>query len=207
MGFATNDIIEVTWEQRMFSQVMLNIQHYVVQSSSSTGSDIGDSQSFADYLSTRTMPGMLIPVWQAAMTAEWKLDQVRVQKIAPTRAAYVTAQIDKNGLSGDDGQLTNIAVVVSKRGSSGTRRGQGSVHFGGWPTTVFNQGEIQAGPETWWNAFEPLYTAVQNVATIPATFKPVIYNPGATPNWQNIAVWQLQSTARVMRRRTVRVGV
>jgi len=207
MAYSVGDIVEVTWQQEMFSQVILNIQHYRVVSSTSAGSDVGDNQSFADHLAALTGAGQLITVWRSGLVPEWKLSRVRVQKINPVRSAYTTAAINLIGLDGNDSQLSNLAVVVSKRGTSGTRRAQGSIHFAGWSPVFFNAGVIQAGIETWWQNLEPLWSATQVVAAIPASLQPIIFNPGASVNWQTVAVWQLQDTARVMRRRTVRVGI
>jgi len=207
MAYGVGDIVEVTWVQEMFSQTILNIQHFRVTSSTSSGSDVGDNQSTADHLASLTGAGQLITVWRTNLVPEWTLRRVRVQKVSPIRSAYTTAAINLSGLDGNDSQLPNIAVVVSKRGTSGTRRAQGSIHFAGWSPAFFNQGVIQAGIETWWNNLEPLWSATQTVAAIPASIQPIIYNPGASINWQTVAVWQLQDTARVMRRRTVRVGI
>jgi len=207
VAYAVGDIVEVTWEQLMFSQVILNIQHYRVVSSSSTGSDVGDNQSFADHLAGLTGAGELITVWHAAAVGQWTLSRVRTQKIYPVRSAYPNASIGQAGTSGNASSLCNTATVVSKRGTSGTRRAQGSIHFAHFSPEEYASGEIQAVQETWWNNMEPLWSATQVVAAIPASLQPVIFNPGATPNYQVVAVWQLQSTARVMRRRTVRVGI
>jgi hypothetical protein len=207
MAYAVGDIVEVTWQQLMFSQQVLNVQHYRCVSSTSSGSDVGDNASFANHLASLTGAGQLIDLWAGALAPSWELKSVKVQKISPVRSAYVTASINQMGQAATTTQLSNLAVVVSKRGTSGTRSGQGSIHFAGWPTNFFTGGEVQAGIDTWWNNLEPLWSATQVVATIPASLQPVIFNPGATPNYQTVAVWQLQDTARVMRRRTVRVGV
>lgn len=207
MAYGVGDIVEVTWEQIMFSQVILNIQHFRVTSSTSSGSDVGDNQSFANHLAALTGAGELITVWRDGVAANLVFQRVRAQKIDPVRSAYTTAAIGLAGTNAQSSEISNLAVVVSKRGTSGTRRAQGSIHFAGVSPDLMSGGEIQAGVETWWNNLEPLWSASQNVATIPATLQPIIYNPGTTPNFQTVAVWQLQSTARVMRRRTVRVGI
>jgi hypothetical protein len=207
MAYAVGDIVEVTWQQLMFSQQVLNVQHYRVISATGSGSDVGDNQSFANHLAGLTGAGQLLDIWPGTLAPQWELKSVKTQKISPVRSAYTTAPINVAGQSASASPLSNIAVVVSKRGSSGTRRAQGSIHFAGWPPNFITAGEVQAGVTTWWNTLEPLWSASQAVATIPATLQPVIYNPGASPNWQTIAVYQLQSTSRVMRRRTVRVGV
>jgi len=207
MSYAVGDIVEVTWRQLMFSQQLLNVQHYRVVSSTSSGSDVGDNQSFADHLAALTGAGQLITVWRTSLAPNWVLSSVKAQKISPVRSAYTTASIGLAGLSGSNSEISNLAAVVSKRGTSGTRRAQGSIHFAGWPATFGNAGVWQAGVDTWWNNLEPLWSATQNVAAIPANLQPIIYNPGASVNWQTIAVWQLQDTIRVMRRRTVRVGI
>jgi hypothetical protein len=207
MAYAVGDIVEVTWRQLQHAQQMLNVQHYRVVSSTSTGSDVGDNQTFADHLAALTAAGQLITVWRTPLAPSWVLSSVKTQKISPVRSAYTTATIGLAGLSGTASELTNIAAVVSKRGTSGTRRAQGSIHFGGWQAAFASGGLWQAGVQTWWDALEPLWSATQIVAGIPANLQPIIYNPGASVNWQTIAVWQLQDTTRVMRRRTVRVGI
>jgi hypothetical protein len=207
MAYSVGDIVEVTWQQQMFSQVILNIQHYRVVSSTSTGSDVGDNQTFSDHLASLTGAGQLITVWRNPLATNWLLNRVRVQKINPVRSAYTTSNIALLGQGADQSELSNLAVVVSKRGTSGTRRAQGSIHFAGWSPLLFNAGEVQAGIQTWWTNLEPLWAATQVVAGIPASLQPIIYNPGGAVNWQTVAVWQLQDTARVMRRRTVRVGI
>jgi len=207
MSYTVGDIVEVTWEQTLFTQTILNVQHYRVISSTSSTSDVANNQSFADHLAGLTGAGQLIAVWSSTLAPEWELKRVRAQKIDPVRSAYTTAPINVLGQGAAGDIFTNTAVVVSKRGTSGTRRAQGSIHFAGWQAEFFTGGEIEASIETWWNNLEPLWSAIQNVVAFGFTLQPIIYNPGATPNYQTIAVWQLQSTSRVMRRRTVRVGV
>jgi len=207
MAYTFGDIVEVSWLQEMFSQVIMNIQHYRVVSSGSSSSDVADNQTFADHLAALTGGAELIGIWSDPLGAEWILRDVRAQKIDPVRSAYANAAINQSGQGGAGADVTNTAVVVSKRGGSGTRRAQGSIHFAGWIPTFFTGGEIQAGVETWWASLQPLWAATQNVVTGSISLQPVIYNPGATPNFQTVAFWTLQDTVRVMRRRTVRVGI
>jgi len=91
MAYGVGDIVEVTWVQEMFSQTILNIQHFRVTSSTSSGSDVGDNQSTADHLASLTGAGQLITVWRTNLVPEWTLRRVRVQKVSPIRSAYTTA--------------------------------------------------------------------------------------------------------------------
>jgi len=207
MAYAVGDIIEITFRQSMFTQIILNVLHYRVVSSTSSGSDVGDNQSTSDHFASLTGAGQLIGDWSSSLGTTWEMDDVKAQKIAPVRSAYTTSTVAVLGQSPSRTEITNSAVVVSKRGTSGTRRAQGSIHFAGWPEQFITDGEWEAPVQTWWTALEPLLSANQIVAAIPATLQPVIFNPGATPNWQTIAVWTLQPETRVMRRRTVRVGI
>jgi len=207
MAHTVGDIVQVSWVQDCLEQRFLNIQHYRVTSSSSSNSDTADSQSFADHLAALTGGAELIGIWKAEMSEDWILRDVRAQKVDPTRSAYAEAAINAQGLDAGPADVQNAAVVVTKRGTSGTRKGIGGVHFGGFRPTKFSQGNISAATETWWGNMEPLYTASQTVAANGVIYAPVIYNPGSTPNYQTVFSWTLQDTVRVMRRRTLRVGV
>lgn len=206
MGHAVGDIVEVTWRQKAQGQRMMNIQHYRVESSSSQQSDAQDNQALADYLSGLDDPGELLEIWSIFMSVTWSMDQVRVQKIYPVRTTYMTSQIVLSGQQNESSALPLAAFTVTKKGSGGGRRSVGSVHFSGFVPSVFAAGNIKADVLTWWtNQFGPLYTADQ-VTPFNIRYRPVLYNPGVQPNYQQIWAWQPQNTARTMHRRTVGIG-
>src|SRR5262245_60704971 len=208
MPHAVGDIIEVTYRQKTAAQQVLNIQHYRVASSSSVSSDVADNQSFADYLANLDGPGQLLEIWSVMMAGDWTIEQVRAQKVYPTRTTYAASQATVSGQDATSMSVPNLAFVVTKRGNVGTRHGIGSVHFSGFVPGKFAGGNIDFGVTTWWtNQFAPLYTANQTVPATNITYTPIIYNPTQAPNWQGILSWTPQSTARTMHRRTVGLGV
>lgn len=206
MPHAVGDIILVTWRQLCLSQRFINTQHYRVVSSSSSNSDTADSVSFADHLAGLDGVAELIGVWKAELSEDWKLDDVRVKKISPSLSAYAQSEIDDIGLVANPCNTPNVAAVVTKRGTGGTRRSIGSLHFGGFTSDRFLQGNVTASVIAWWENLEPLWSANQTVASTGIIYQPVIYNPGESVNWQSIFEWTLQGEARVMRRRTLSVG-
>lgn len=207
MAHQVNDIVEVQWRSAFEESVIMNVYHLRVVSSTSSSSDVSDNQSLADLLAGENGVGAFVTPFRNALPTNVVLQRVRTQKIAPQRSPYTESVIGQLGLWPNPASTGNLAGVITKRGSLGTRKSVGSLHIGPIPDTAYVQGVISAG---YVGVLQILYDALAAVFTVPGsgvTYQMVIYNRTSTPNWNQIAATTVQDTVRVMRRRTLRVGI
>lgn len=207
MAHQVGDIVQVTFRQELMSQVVLNVLHYKVISGTSVATDVGDNASLAQHIAaTKVNPGWIF-MWSGAMTANWYMRAVRVQKIEPTRSQYVEETVNLSGAVVGDAHFSNVAITITKKGQSGTRRGIGAMHLSGFMAEDFTLGQLNGSPVNWWNTNGHFWKDNITVAVNNITYQPVLYNRGGVPNHQIISQWQQQPTARTMRRRTVGLGI
>lgn len=207
MAHQVNDIVEVQWRSAYEESVIMNVYHLRVISSSSSSSDVADNQSLADHLAGVNGVGAHVGPFRNALPTNVVLQRVRTQKIAPNRSPYTEATIGQFGLWPALASTGNLAGVITKRGSLGTRKSVGSLHVGPLPDDAKINGMISAG---YLPVLDNLYDALSAVFTAAVslvTYQMVIYNRTSIPNWNQIAAHSVQDTVRVMRRRTLRVGI
>lgn len=207
MAHQVNDIVEVQWRSAYEETVIMNVYHLRVISSTSSSSDVADNQSLADHLAGEAGVGAFVTPFRNALALNVTLQRVRTQKIAPARSPYTEATIGQQGLWPNPASTGNLAGVITKRGSLGTRKSVGSLHIGPVPETGYVNGNIGAGYASVLNILYEALAAVFTVAASGVSYQMVIYNRGTIPNWNQIAAHSVQDTVRVMRRRTLRVGI
>lgn len=146
----------------------------------------------------------------AACTVEnYQMDYMTLQKIDPTRLRAVRQDINAPGTLANPGATVNQAAVVTKHGEEAARWSIGSWHQAGLPASAYGPtGTIDpAILGALEDALEILDTAGA-AAEVPGTnLQSVLFNP-ANPTRVTAVVGMFpQSTARVMRRRTVGLGI
>lgn len=195
----------VTFYGTCHGQRILNTFHYRINAMSGTPT----VEDVANAMYTEmTDTGKLVEDFLAVMPQNYTLSQVWIQQLTALRSAK---QIYANGTIGSlavDAVTANVATVITRRGAGGTRRDVGSLHLLVPPTSTYLvDGEITS---TYATAVAPLVTQVQQAITVLSggvSFGPVLYHPGQTPNYTPIDAAFIQDSARVMRRRTLGLGI
>lgn len=153
-------------------------------------------------------PGGLRAEYLNCCPNNYTLQQIRLQVIAPTRLSQVFFnQTGQVGAVGFSAAAPNTAAVITRRGDLGNRRNISTLHVpcaqdasivtGGVLTVGFSA-TLGALATEMKNQLDPNFGAV--------TLKPHIYSKSAPGTITPITQTFTQDTARVMRRRTVRVG-
>jgi hypothetical protein len=146
-------------------------------------------------------------LYRACLPSQYSLDYWRVQLIRPFRLAFKQADRAVVGTHADDTRATNQAAVITLRSAYSGRWANSNKHIGPVPQAASAQisGEISGAYKT---KLELLGAGMlSTIVTANATFQPIIVHPpadhlGSTP----LIAQSVQTTLRVMRRRTVRVG-
>lgn len=201
------DILEVTLLGKFINEDIQNKFHYACISVSGAAQS---TQDVAAALQANFVAGAgLINLMRLLLPDEYLLTGVRYQVIAPVRqVAYpiVTSLAGLNGLGTTTG---NIAFALTKRGDLAGRKNISTTHVMG--TT--DAGITEEGKLT-----PQAMTLAQNIAAfmdnqvsitvggVDYEFGPVIYHPTDPGNPTPITSVIVQSTVRVMRRRTVGIG-
>jgi hypothetical protein len=212
-NLASGDIIEATYVQRLNDQVLMNVLHFRYNGEGE-GPDLWETlDEMNDELGTGLdSDALLLRTCQAENVI---FERIRLQRILPTRSAARQYVYNLNGLRTGICDAQNLAATITKYTDKASHftednhEGQvGSFHVGGLVRTDYAAGRIQAefleGPlaDLALNLWRPLDSAGGNMI-------PVLLhrNQLPTPTSDQITGAAPQSTLRVMRRRTVGVGI
>ena len=207
MPHQVSDLIEVSFRGHCEQQTILNIFHYRVVSSSSVSSDVADNFTLAAYLAGQTAEGQVLKEYLDLLPTNYTLDKVRVQKILTTRSQYAEATSGVLGFWPALSNNTNLAAVLTKQGSTGTRRAIGSIHIGPISETAQDRGRVNAAYKTDLESFGTVWRTPFTVPANNINYRLVIYNPNVIPYYQDVSALVIQDTVRTMRRRTVGLGI
>jgi len=207
MALAVGDVIQVSLRGSLFAQRILTILHYSVAVSSG-GSDYDQLSILTSNLVTGGGSTDPIPQILAAQAPEYTLDEIRAQKVYPTRTIYALTGDGRSGTYATGTEVTNIAASFEKRTLTPGRMGIGRTQLAGIPTAAMNNGELTAGylAAEASNVAQALLMGITTSGPI-VTFAPCLYNPtGPTNKFSPLFSVVPMSSLRVMRRRTLRLG-
>lgn len=203
-----NDLIEVRIMQRISGQTVMNVLHYQVDQEGGTPvtNGYGWLQQLALWVANDA-DGVVDNMRERTCTAV-QYTGVYAQKIRPTRYRAAYAPLTLTGDIPDEPISTqNQARVFSKLTELAVRGGTGSFHLAGFPATDIENGEftpaVLLGDGQLVNALEASITPVIGQARV----RPVVWSGRPTSVMKPILDVEPQRTARVMRRRTVGLGV
>ncbi len=203
-GLNTGDILQIQYRGTLFGQRVINSLHYRVYASSTTESyvqaciDVG----FAMYNGVIT-PGLALADAQAP---EYNLDAIRVQKVNGIRGRYVDYQVNQPGVHAGECTTANVAAVITKRTDTASRRGLGSIHIPGIPSVGYSGAKLTAAYKL---KIDAVSARLINPFTVPAettACQPILWAKLTDPVYRVLTGTFVQTTLRVMRRRTFGVG-
>ena len=133
----------------------------------------------------------------------------RIQQVHPVRLAPIIHTLGVPGLATGTALPTNTAAVVTKRSEFATRWGIGSWHQPGLPSSALTSAGVMA--TTWLDDLELALAGPLTVAFVPTAMNGevngVLWNITTPLRFTDVNSIQAQSTPRVMRRRTVGLGI
>lgn len=204
-GLVTGDIVSVTYWGTLFSQRVMNVLKYRIGADSTDPTYQGAAAklAFAMY-SGPTSPGLAM---LSAQGPEYKLDEVRVQKINGGRERYVSSFADLPGTYAGNCTSPNVSAVLIKKSAAITRRGLGTFHLPGIPEQGYTGGYLTPAYQVKINQIGARLINVVTPILETMVAQPVIWTPADAQIYFPIISTTLITTLRIMRRRTVGLGI
>ena len=220
MSWPASEIIEVKIGYVASGQQCYNVLHYVPNSDGIGWTPLELSEAIVDALDSQApTPGTLINSMRQMMSDDVTINLLTAQGIYPTRYRMFQGEYTFAGmLVGDPCPAQNVAAVVQKFGPGGTRHDVGSFHLGGLGVSLFENGELTVGAQAaLLNVAGDLKDNIVTTTNGNVTYTPVILKKkkvviDGKDKYQIDGYTELlgtipKETLRVMRRRTVRVGI
>lgn len=204
MAVGAGDVLSVTLNGQLCGQTVMNTFHYGMASVS--GAPTQDAVAI-EVLNKLAVTGGFYDKFLACCPDNYILNETWVQFILNVRYRKRVGAPSLNGTFGFDADTANVAATISRFGDAANRRNMGSVHIPiGSDVHFLDQGFVKAALLTQLTAFSPfLYT--QLVLATLGTIQPILISGASILNAVPLSSAIVQQTARVVRRRTVRVGI
>lgn len=208
MGRPAGSILEVRIKGEIFSQVCMTVLHYRVIDPSTLEPGGPEEKDFLDSISIGA-PFDIMSAYTSCQGATYLNNLMEAQFVAATRFVNVTKVIAEPGLRVGAVTAQNVSAVITKRTDLAGRSQVGSIHMPGIRATDYASGKIAAGLLA---DLQTLTTPLSEIviSTVGGgSYQPVIYHRDKLPpvNMDPIRSWVVQDTLRVMRRRTIRIGI
>ena len=205
MGRPVGSIIQAGIETVVNGQRLLNVLHYKVKLESTEPDAKDEQENFATQLNA---VGGIVAKMRAAMSQDATVVRVVAHFIRDQRFARSTLEITGAGLIAEDCTAQNVTATLTKRTAFAGRWAVGSFHLGGLPVTGYVSGNLEP---VYKGLVEDLANQLLVEITVPitgGTYTPVLLHPPAAHDGSTeLREIDVQETLRVMRRRTVGLGI
>jgi hypothetical protein len=211
----TGSVVQATFRGLLHGQLVMNTFHYTPQ----TAGGVTGGGAFLDDMFDvlNAVDGMCVR-WKAILSSSVTLLECDLQWIYPDRFIKRTYTIGANG-DNDNTTTTNLATVISLRGNQADKRSIGTKHIPGLTAALCDAGLIQ--PAQYALADDLCVRAILPITVGTRVLDPIVFgraraaytdpdgtvHPPLPVSKRVITTYIVQQTARVMRRRTVGVGV
>lgn len=204
MGRPVGSILQVSVRYTSCGQQLLNVLGYRVITQSTEGDVQAEQAGLASQLNAANN---LIDKMRACMSNETTVQDVTVQFIRDTRFARTVLEVDAPGTIAEPCATANVACTITKRTEYSGRWAVGAFHIGGLPNTAYDGGLIDTDYKTVANALGA--QLLDNIGGVGGgLYQPVIIHPpGTHGGYSALIATETQDTLRVMRRRTVGLGI
>lgn len=205
---AVGDIIRVTWNGVCFNQRVMMVHDYRIKTVDA-GSDILAIQD--DLLDELAASGgdQLETRYAECLSTSYTGLVIWAQRIAPVRMRRSELPMTATGSAGAS-ELTNVQAAVSFNTIFSGRNQQAVKKIGPIPTvtTMVDNGVLTTAYKDLLSLFANSFLNTINLTTPAVELKPVVYHkPPASPNYDELNDFTLGQEARVIRRRTVGLGI
>lgn len=210
MPINQGDLVQLTFVSRWNAQVIMLTTHYKCRTPPSGSQSTGQTlQGLIDYVDPAGA-NSLGDVYLKCLPENLILREIWAQKIYPTREVKQSKAVSYTGLwPTAEASTGNIGAVITLRTDKAGRSQVGNKHIGPLPQDAYTNGQISGAAII---AMEVLGEALVNALNTAGSgqYDPAIYHragDGAAQKSDLIASFVIQTTARVMRRRTVGLGI
>lgn len=209
MGLPLNAIIEVSWRYEYALQQYLNIRHYRVATPVPDATPVNtEMNNFLDYFNLTAIGTITGEILQS-LGNNCSIREIRVQPIKPTRMIFYRTFVNFEGDAADQADTGNVAAVISLNTAMAGRDQLGSFHLPCPPKNAMFSGQFTNAYVDGLGGLELLLKSGVDIAATGGSYLPVIFHRNALPGFQSddIIGATRRRTVRVMRRRTVGVGI
>lgn len=161
-----------------------------------------------DLIDTLQVANSFIAKYLDCMPGNYTMTEVWCQKVSGIRYAKVTEVVNQAGTSGEPADTANVAQTLTRRSVNASRRGVSNMHLLS-PTSNqwIEEGQLTAQAKTALQAFADKGILEYTLPGPGPIMQPVTqYGLGST-EYSLLQGNDIQETVRIMRRRTVRVGI
>lgn len=202
------DIVQMTIESDVLGQRCLNVLHYRAR----VGLPALEYQEAMDLLNqavrgstTSSIMEKMLPL----MGENTKVVGFTSQRVYPTRDIPVRLPNSDEGTAPTVCNASNLAFVITKQSEAAGRGRNGSFHLAGVTDQHFALGNVTLDGQT---ALEELADRLRDKQVTEGgefVFEPGLYkaNSSLLENWKYLVGTTVQTTVRVLRRRTVGLGI
>lgn len=206
----SGDIIQVVFRTIVQEQTCLNVLHFKITQPVGQPSFTSDMELLFTCVDPATA-GSVGQTFRSAIATNATIQDITLQRVSPTRDFYMRFPIGLAGISTvGECTATNVSGVITKQSEKPGRGRSGSFHIPGIGQNGYSAGRLT-------NAYRaeilPLQDALKEDLIDPVTSDhlgvPGMFHPSAPlgQQFQQVVATSIQSTLRVMRRRTVGVGI
>jgi hypothetical protein len=202
------DIFMVSIRQSLLAQRLLSTFHVRIVT---MGGSFPTLDGFSNELYAKlNNVGDLIPSFKAVIPTNCFVDEVWIQRIYPTRARKRVYVDGAPGTGFGTANTANVQGSITRQDDDALKRSTGHLHpvIAPIPTTTISNGELTAGPLA---AMSTLASKMLGTVTLASgvQFQYVLFHKKDVPGllkWSPIVATRRETSVRVMRRRTLRVG-
>lgn len=200
--------IEVIVRGRLYDQTIMLVRHY--KQLGATPVDYNDAVATLEDIINQYNTDATLPLgaWAALATTDMKLDWVQAQFIQPVRYRYeIDVATPGTGAAAPPTMPQNTAIGFINRSIHTGRKARGTTHIAGMPVSYTDSGYLTVAAQT---ALLPLCDAMKSpiVLTIPTIqIDPILFDRTFPLDPEVISDVFTEDNIRVMRRRTVRLGI
>lgn len=210
MPILQGDLIQLTFVGRWQQQVIMLTTHYKCRTppdgSMTTGLALSNLIDFVDPAGANSLGDVYIK----CLPENYTLREIWAQKIYPAREVKIQRPVSYAGLwATADAETGNVDAVVTLRTTKAGRSQVGNKHIGPMPADGYTSGLISAAMVIAMTTLAEGLILSLSPATA-GVYDPCIYHrggDGAAAKSDLVASYAVQTTARVMRRRTVGLGI
>lgn len=199
------DVLEVQIAQSHEAQRVLNVLHYQFTSATPITDGPAEVARVISLLATGDIS--LVHALQSCQSQDILLSYIRGQIVHPARRHFVQQSLSGPGLIAQPAMPPNVAMVLSKQ-TTGVGRGRtGRMSVGGVPRTFVTGGSLTAGAM---NAMNALGSEVDNPLSAGGSataWVPCVLPSGNFQEAPRVTSCFTQPTSRIIRRRTVGLGI
>lgn len=196
-------VLQITLVQSMFQQTIVNSFHYLLGESGGPVDGIATADAFVDAWEN---PNGIHPALALCQTQELKYVGILAQWISPIRYAYLfTLPAITQGNHIGAPEPPNVAAAVLCRNELAGDSSKGVKHVAGVPQSANNQGSLTPAYRATLNSFA--LTLITDFNVNGKTLSPILFRKAGPALGKRIDFADALETLRVIRRRTVGVGI